>query len=154
MTEEKQHKMFGDILRTIEHNSTCAKHSVAALLVKDSRIISMGWNGVTSAEKHCKDVWNGEDLSQEPQRTMHREWSRDNEVHAEMNAIAFAAKEGISTTGADLYVSLPPCSTCTHLILTSGIHRVFYKRGHKSSAKNIKKLTDKGIIVNKLTKED
>ncbi len=59
-------------------------------------------------------------------KTLHREWSIDNELHAEQNAIGFAAKNGIDISGASLYCTITPCRYCAKLIVSSGIKRVFY----------------------------
>ncbi len=141
---------FAEILDTIEKNSTCIKHKVAALIVKDNRIISMGWNGVLSGEIHCCDKLK--DIPKDELKEFHRQWSLDNELHAELNAIAFAAKQGISTEGADIYVSLPPCVRCAHLIIASGIKNVYYNRLHKSSEKGIEKLLIGNVNIEQIRK--
>lgn len=146
----KLNKTFTNILTALEENSTCKKHKVAALIVKDKRIISMGWNGVVEGAKHCTDVFKDYDTFSEEFKEKHREWSKDNELHAELNAIAFAAKEGISTEGAEIYITMPPCSACAHLIIAAGINKVFYKKNHNSSMKSIEKLNRVGIVVNKI----
>lgn len=141
---------FIEVLNSLEKNSTCIKHKVAALIVKDNRIISMGWNGVLPGEVHCCDKLK--DIPAEELREYHRTWSLDNELHAELNAIAFAAKQGISTEGSDMYVSLPPCIRCAHLIIASGIKNVYYSRLHKSSEEGIKKLMIGNVNVSQIKK--
>jgi dCMP deaminase len=141
---------FAEVLSTLEKNSTCIKHKVAALIVKDNRIISMGWNGVLSGEIHCCDKLKN--VPKDELREFHRQWSLDNELHAELNAIAFAAKQGISTEDADMYVSLPPCVRCAHLIIASGIKNVYYSKLHKSSELGIEKLMIGNVNVTKIRK--
>lgn len=145
---KKIDKTFVEILKSLEKNSTCIKHQVAALIVKDDRIISSGWNGVPSGQAHCEEVFKGQ--AKEEYRVPHRQWSLDNELHAEWNAICFAAKNGIATNGADMYISLPPCNICVNLIRASGIKRVFYKKKHKRSNEGIQKLKDAGIIIEQI----
>lgn len=147
---KKLENTFAEVLTALEKNSTCIKHQVAALIVKNNRIISMGWNGVLPGEVHCCDKLKN--VPKDELKEFHRQWSLDNELHAEANAIAFAAKEGISTNGADIYVTLPPCVRCAHLIITSGIKNVYYKELHKSSDVGIEKLMIGNVHVEQIKK--
>lgn len=136
---------FADILTTLESRSTCRRLQVAALLVKDDRIISMGWNGTTMNNTHCTEHFgahNEEDFLKE-----HHDWSMKNELHAELNAIAFAAKQGISTNGSDLFVSISPCVNCANLIIAAGISRVYYKKMYDRSTDGLDKIKSAGIIT-------
>ena len=109
----------------------------------------MGWNGSAAGHEHCCDRFK--DLPKNDwYNSYHREWTLENELHAEWNAICFAAKQGISTDGADMYISLAPCSICANLILASGIKRVFYKKTHSKSNKAIEKLKQ-SIQIEQLT---
>ena len=139
---------FAAILTTLESRSTCRRLKVAALLVKDDRIISMGWNGTIMGHTHCTehfDIHNEEDFLKE-----HHDWSMKNELHAELNAIAFAAKQGISTNGSDLFVSISPCVNCANLIIAAGVSRVYYKKMYDRSTDGLEKIKAAGIITGKL----
>jgi dCMP deaminase len=114
--------MFVEILEAVKKRSTCARSQVSALIVKENRIISMGYGGSPSGLPHCLDVGcligsNGGCI-----RT----------IHAESNAIAFAARHGIAVEGADIWVSLSPCLDCAKLIINSGIVSVYYLEQYRN----------------------
>ena len=115
---------FTDILKRTEVMSTCASTQVGCVIVRDGRIISTGWNGVPAGKQHCDHIYewgalplNGKD---------HQEWSPLNELHAEVNAIGYAAQNGVSTKDAILYTSVSPCIDCAKLIVAAGIKEVWY----------------------------
>ena len=124
--------------------SKCVSHKVGAIIVKDNRIISTGINGSPVGQLNCCDHFN-EDIRPElfgrPQlvssnklelklneqgKIEHREWSLKNEIHAELNAILFAARHGIAIDGATMYTTLSPCSNSAKAISQSGIKRLIY----------------------------
>jgi len=102
--------------------STCLATPVGAVIVRDNQIVSTGYNGVPSGSAHCTDrgfCYEGSDRcdkSSLPSRA----------IHAEANAIAQAAKNGIKTEGAKIYVTMEPCLSCLKLIIAAGIKEVFY----------------------------
>lgn len=94
-------------------NSYCKRRRVGALIVKDSMIISDGYNGTPSGfENVCEDE-NGV--------------TKPYVLHAEANAISKIAKSGNSSHGATLYVTASPCIECSKLIIQAGINRVVYR---------------------------
>lgn len=105
-------QMYIDIVQVVAKRSTCPRKQVGAILVKDKRVIAMGYNGVLPGVDPIMGI---NPISKESQT-----------VHAEANLIAFCAREGIATEGCDLYISLSPCIKCTELIVQAGIKRVFY----------------------------
>ena len=118
--------------------STCLRLQTGAVLVKDNRIISEGYNGVVSGAQHCCDYWkqfvNSEGIKSiddfvqsETFSHLHHEWATDNELHGEQNAILYACKRGIKTNNADLYTVYAPCIHCAKVIVTAGIKRVYYQ---------------------------
>lgn len=107
--------MFKDILRAVELRSTCTRRRVAALIVRDGRILSMGYNGSPAGLPHCID----EGCIVGPDGGCIRT------QHAEMNAIAWAARSGIETDGSHMWVSCTPCINCAKLIINAGIRRVY-----------------------------
>lgn len=125
---------FIKMARVAAESSTCISHKVGCVLVKDNRVISTGRNGSPSGHEHCCDHFRrrwGEPTfingRLEPmQRSVHREWSRRHEVHAEANAIAYAARAGVGTEGTTLFCTLSPCADCQKLIVAAGIKRVVY----------------------------
>lgn len=104
--------------------STCLAFPVGAVIVKDRQVLATGYNGSPSGSVHCTAqgfCYPG--LSScDASRTM-----PSRAVHAEANAIAQAAKHGINTNGASIYVTLEPCISCLKLIISAGIKEVFYE---------------------------
>lgn len=105
--------------------SHCRGKKVAAIIVKDGREITTGINGTPKDCKNCDEIFPPKN-STEYNRDKHHEFQLVHEIHAEMNAIAFAAKTGISTDGATLYCTAEPCNDCLKAIIASGIKRIVY----------------------------
>lgn len=121
----KDVRLFSKVLTALEERSTCARIQVACLATKDGRIISTGWNGVDSGEQHCKDHFANH--THEQMLIEHRDFSLKNERHAEDNCTRFAASNGISLKGADMYISYNPCPNCAQLIIDAGVRNVYFK---------------------------
>jgi dCMP deaminase len=132
------HETFMGMVEVMAEQSTCARIRTASLIVRDKRIISTGYNGVCAGEEHCVDHWGaywdvemipvsfGEWTRTDEFKQLHRAYSA-NELHAERNAILFAAKEGISTNGSTIYTLYSPCMDCATSIYSAGIKRLYYK---------------------------
>ncbi|NEN96323.1 MAG: dCMP deaminase family protein [Moorea sp. SIO3I7] len=112
--------------------STCLAFPVGAVIVKNNQILATGYNGPPSGSSHCTaQGYCYPGLSScDASRTM-----PSRAVHAEANAIAFAAKHGIATAGATIYVTLEPCVSCLKLIISAGIKKVFYETIFNSGEK-------------------
>lgn len=134
-------KFFLDIASRVAEESHCVSLHVGAVIVKDQRIISIGYNGTPAGVINCDDA-----LSQGLfERDNHHEWSLKNEIHAEMNALMFAAKNGIPVNGCTLYVTHQPCDDCMKNISQSGIVRVVYLNKYNKTSED--SLTRDGVIV-------
>lgn len=125
----KKDKLFMDVAERTSTESSCISKKVGCVIVKDKRIISMGYNGTPSdyinCDEHFKDKqWMVQDNLW---RQHHHRWSDIHEIHAEMNAIMFAAKNGIPIDGATLYCTLFPCQHCLKNLLQCGIKKVIYR---------------------------
>ena len=133
----------------ISKRSTCLRMKVGAILVKDTRIISMGYNGVTPGRKHCEDYFHERyqiEYFDTPEfLEEHGKFSIRNEVHAEMNLLAFAAKIGIKVDGATLYVTNSPCINCSKVLCVSGIVKVFYHNKYDRGIEGVEFLEENGI---------
>lgn len=90
---------------------TCSRAAVGVVVALEGRIITTGYNGAPAGMPHCDH-----DETFVPPCT--------NAVHAEANALAFAARNGTATAGATLYTTLTPCVPCAQLIINAGIVRV------------------------------
>jgi dCMP deaminase len=114
--------------------STCLAFPVGAVIVKDRQLLATGYNGSPSGSSHCTsqgfcypDLSSCNVSSSLPSRS----------VHAESNAIAQAAKHGISTQSSSIYVTLEPCLSCLKLIISAGIKTVFYETPFNAGEKAI-----------------
>jgi dCMP deaminase len=108
----------------IAQRSHCIKAQVGAVLVKDTRIISIGYNGPPSGTHNCDEEW--------PEHGCPRDskGSCSLALHAEENAILFAAKNGSQLEGSTLYTTLSPCISCARLIFSSGIKKVYFQKSY------------------------
>jgi len=139
-------KNFINIATEIARASKCVSKQVGAVIVKDDRILSTGYNGTPAGYENCCDHWDGKYTPE------HHEWSKTYEIHAEMNAIIWAARKGISIEGATIYVTLEPCSECSKNLIASGIKRIVYAKEyeHTHSCVVSKFLEDNGVQIEKL----
>jgi dCMP deaminase len=103
--------------------STCLAFPVGAVIVKDRQILATGYNGSPPGSPHC--TVQGFCYEGLQKCTDNNLPSRS--IHAEANAIAQAAKHGIRTDGAAIYVTLEPCLACLKLIISAGIKEIFYE---------------------------
>lgn len=119
--------------------STCTRLSVGATIVKYNRVIAGGYNGSVSGEVHCIDegcyIENGHCI-----RT----------IHAEMNALLQCSKMGVSTEGADIYVTHFPCIHCTKSIIQAGIKKIYYANDYKNHPYAIELLKKANIDTEKI----
>jgi dCMP deaminase len=115
MSAEAKREAFFTVAKTIGELGTCDRKKVGAVIVRDGRCISWGYNGAPPGAPHCHDNNHGWEEGDAPSKGCR------NATHAEANAIAFAARQGISTDGAMLYVTLSPCESCARLIIAAGI---------------------------------
>lgn len=138
-----KNETFLDLARKIGDNSKCCRAKVGAILVKDNRIISTGYNGKPSG-------WNDEDCSSECNGCKET-------IHAEINAIIFAAKNGMSTKDCILYVTHSPCQSCCLAIIQAGIKVVLFEELYVSKSSDgeegLKMLKAAGIKVFKYEKD-
>ena len=119
--------------------SRAVRLQVGAVLVKDGRIISYGWNGTPAGWDNCCEVEQIDgSLKTKPEV-----------IHAEMNAILKVAKSHDSSYGGDLYVTHSTCHECAKSVLQAGIKRVFYKHDYRDPT-GIEILRKGGIEVIKL----
>ncbi len=102
--------------------------AIGAVVVKDKRVMTTGYNGAPAGMRTCRE--RGECLRRKLAIPSGTRAEVCYAVHAEQNAIAQAAKLGVSLDGATLYCTHQPCSICAKLIVNSGIRRVVYREGY------------------------
>lgn len=112
--------IFIELALQLAKRSHCVKLQVGAVLVKDTRIISIGYNGPPAGTYNCDEKWPDIGCP----RDMHGGCSLA--LHAEQNAILYAMKNQASVDGATLYLTLAPCLPCARMIFTVGIKKVIY----------------------------
>jgi dCMP deaminase len=108
---------FMAIARAVATRATCSRASVGAVIVKDKRILTTGYNGAPVGLRHC-DHTNGGDM-------LHGHCARS--THAEQNAIVQASRHGVAIAGSTLYCTAHACLTCAKLLINAGITRVVYE---------------------------
>ncbi len=115
------------ITELVAQRSTCLRRHVGAVLVRDKRIITTGYNGAPVNIKHCLDAGCLREQMGIPSGERH-ELCRG--LHAEQNAIIQAAIQGVNIQGATLYCTNMPCAICTKMLINAGIIEIFYKEGY------------------------
>ena len=136
MNRSTREQMLAQVLKAVELRSSCTRRRVAALIVRDGRILSTGYAGSPSGTPHCID----EGCILGPDGGCIRT------QHAEMNAIAWAAREGVATLGADMWVSCTPCLHCAKLIINAGIKHVYAIEEYRIAA-GVELLGQAGVAV-------
>jgi len=129
-------EIYMELAEKLAARSHCVKAQGGAVLTKDTRIISLGYNGPPSGTHNCDEEW--------PETGCPRDskGSCSLALHAEQNAILYAAKNNFSIEGSTLYVTLSPCISCARVIYTVGIKKVYFKNSY-ATYKNIP--TDEGV---------
>lgn len=137
---------FMEIAALVAKRSTCLRRAVGAIVVKERRILSTGYNGAPSNVRHCRDVGCLRERLKVPSGERH-ELCRG--IHAEQNAIIQAAYHGASIKGGDLYCTNLPCSICAKMIINAGIVRIVYGDGY-ADALSTEMLSEAGVRVIRL----
>lgn len=117
-------KYFMKIAEDVSTRSTCIRRKVGAVIIKDKRILSTGYNGAPSGISHCTKETCLRTIYNIPSGEKH-ELCRG--LHAEQNAIIQAAYHGVSIAGSIIYITNQPCSICTKMLINSGITKFIYK---------------------------
>lgn len=118
---------FMSIAEMVKTRSTCTRRQVGAVIVKDKRILTTGYNGTPTGLKHCDEAGCLREQLGIPSGQRH-ELCRG--IHAEQNAIIQAANFGVPIQGSTIYVTLSPCILCTKMLINSGITRIVTKEAY------------------------
>jgi dCMP deaminase len=106
---------FMDIAKVVASRATCERKKVGTVIVKNKIILSTGYNGSLSGLPHCDEV--GHEIENDHcVRT----------IHSEANAIVQAARNGISISGAEIFITASPCYTCFKMIANADIKTIYY----------------------------
>ncbi len=140
---------FMETAKLVSSWSSCYQQNrqVGAVITKNKRILTTGYNGASSGIKSCKE--RGSCLRRElniASGTCHEICYA---THAEQNAIIQAAKLGVCIDGATLYCTHQPCSICAKMIINSGINRIVYSEGYPDDF-SMQMLNEAGVIIEQL----
>ena len=114
-------EIFMDLAQNLALRSHCTRAQVGCVLTKDTRIISIGYNGPPSGTHNCD-----EDFKDEGGCPKDSKGSCSLALHAEQNAILYASKNGASIEGSTIYVTLSPCISCARIIYSMKIKKVIF----------------------------
>jgi dCMP deaminase len=120
---------FLQITRQVADRSTCNRAKVGAVIVRDKSILATGYNGAPAGLPHCTEVGCLVYESRTPSGEIEQNCFRT--IHAEINAIAQAAKNGSSIRDADIYITHTPCIHCFKVLINTGIRRILYEKPYK-----------------------
>ena len=118
------------ITRQVADRSTCNRAKVGAVFVRDKNILATGYNGSPAGLPHCTELGCLIYTSRTPTGELEENCFRT--IHAEINAIAQAAKNGASIRDADIYITHTPCIHCLKVLINTGIRRIFYEHDYKT----------------------
>ena len=136
---------FMQIAEIVKTRSTCLRRQVGAVIVRENRIITTGYNGAPAGTRHCCDINSCLRMELGIPSGERHELCRA--LHAEQNAIIQAAKIGVSTENATMYVTLQPCVICAKMIVDAGIKKLVYK-GNYPDELSLSMLNEAGVELN------
>ncbi len=124
MDRPKFDDIFMELAVNLAKRSHCIKRHVGAVLTKDTRIISIGYNGPPAGTHNCDEEWPDQGCPRDSKGGCSLA------IHAEQNALLYAVKNKTSVEGATMYVTLAPCLACARIIFTMGITKVIYLKSY------------------------
>jgi len=136
MTKPSFDDIYMELAKSLSLRSHCVKMQVGAVLTRDTRIISLGYNGPPAGTHNCDEEWPEEGCPRDSKGGCSLA------LHAEQNAILYAAKNNVSLEGGTVYVTLSPCIACAKVLYSVGIKKVIYLNSYA----DYKKITsDEGV---------
>lgn len=135
---------FMEIAELVKTRSTCLRRQIGAVIVKDKRILTTGYNGAPSGMRHCLEL--GGCMRERLGVPSGQRHELCRALHAEQNAIIQAAYHGLSIQGGTLYVTCEPCSLCAKMAINAGIEKIVFKGSYPDDlARGI--LEEAGIVM-------
>lgn len=119
MPRASWHEYFMKIAEEVSNRATCDRLQVGAVIVKDNRILTTGYNGSLPGTPHCDEAGH-----------LVKDGHCIRTIHAEANAVLQAARFGIGLTGAVCYVTHKPCINCLKMLLGAGVAKIIYREIH------------------------
>lgn len=146
MSRPSWDEYFMKITEIVAGRSTCLRRKVGAIIVKNKRILTTGYNGPPEGIEHCES--RGGCLRDKMNIPSGQRMELSRAIHAEQNAIIQAAKMGISIDDSTIYVTTHPCFTCAKMLINAGVKKIIYREGYPDKfARSI--LKEAGITVQK-----
>jgi len=136
-----------EIANVVARRSNCLRRQVAAVIVKDTRIISTGYNGTPRGVRNCFEGGCPRCAGESPAG---KDLDECLCSHAEENAITQAACHGIAVEGAKIYSTYSPCLQCAKMIINAGIHEVVYEQEYELHDVTKALLNEAGVRFRKL----
>ncbi|MHB8276418.1 MAG: deoxycytidylate deaminase [Candidatus Humimicrobiaceae bacterium] len=115
---------FIAITKQVATRATCLRRKVGAIIVKDKRILTTGYNGAPRGVKSCLEI--GKCMRQELGVPSGQRHEICRALHAEQNAIIQAAYHGVQIEGSDIYSTTQPCVLCAKMLINAGIKKIYY----------------------------
>ncbi len=140
-------EIYMELAQNLARKSHCVKIKVGSVLTKDTRIISIGYNGPPAGTHNCDEKWPDLGCPRDSKG------SCSLALHAEQNAILYASKNGVPIDGCTLYVTLSPCLACARIIYSMGIKKVIFLESYAKykglpSDEGVDFLKSFGVVVN------
>ncbi len=150
MTRKSKDVYFSEIADLVSTRSTCLRNNVGAVIVKDSQVLSTGYNGAPKGLPHCDELGGCMRNRLGVKSGERHELCRG--LHAEQNAIIQAAFHGVSVKSAKMYCTTRPCSICTKMIINAGITEIIFMEEYRDDL--AKELVDQSTLVLRQVKID
>ena len=138
---------FTSITKTVASRSTCLRRKVGAIIVKDKRILTTGYNGAPRDVKSCLEI--GRCLRKELGIPSGQRHEICRALHAEQNAIIQAAYHGVQIAGSSIYSTTQPCVLCAKMLINAGIKKIFYYEDYPDQL-SLDLLNEAGVELIKL----
>ena len=139
--QQRYNSLYMDIAKRVAKMSYARRLQVGAVVVKDDRVISMGFNGMPSGwDNNCEDIVEQHEDGGQILKT------KPEVLHAESNAVSKLARSAESGLGADMFITHAPCRDCAKLIYQSGIKCVYFEMAYRDDS-GIKFLEKSGVTV-------
>ncbi|MBR9689537.1 MAG: cell division protein DedD [Candidatus Altiarchaeota archaeon] len=142
---------FMGIVDAVSKRATCDRGKTAVILVKDKVILTTGYVGSPVGMPHCDDAGHLMKSITHEDGSTSQHCMRTN--HAEVNAVALAAKKGISIDGATMYCKLAPCYTCAKMLINAGIKRIVCQKKYHRGSESLKLLDAAKVKVEILSND-
>ncbi|KAJ8598471.1 hypothetical protein CTAYLR_010111 [Chrysophaeum taylorii] len=132
------HDYFASMAILASARSPCERLHVGCVIVRENRVLSMGYNGFFAGAPHTSIMAHGHEQAT---------------VHAEVNAISHAARTGVGLVGAVAYVTHYPCVNCFKALVSAGIRHIYYLDDYRNDDVNVALSRVSGVLIEKLTAE-